>query len=428
MITIIGAGPAGLSCGLQLKELGIPFQIFEKDSRAGGLIRTEKSGKYQFDYGGHLLHFRGSDLEDLVKGLLGEHNLVRFKRRSFIYSNKTLTPYPFQVNTFGLPPEVIRDCLLGFFDTKLKASRAKIDDFFEWILFHFGFGFAHHFFFPYNQKFWKIPLTELDSEWAEWSVPKPTIKEVIDGALGLNTQDFGYNVFFYYPKQGGIETLAQAMAVKLDKIFLNREIISLNLNNRQILLDNGEEIGYDSIVSAMPLKELILKIKDAPDEVKKAGESLRHISVFCVNLGVKGPMISGAHWIYFPEEQHIFYRAGFYTNFLEKPSEHQSVVLELTYLPDQAPLNDQEIIKRSVDDFRKAGFLKDEHLVEYTGAMKIPYAYVIFDQNRKRVLPGILKFLEENGIYSIGRYGRWTYSTIEDAFRDGRETAKKLAR
>lgn len=417
-----------MSCGLHLKELGIPFQIFEKESRPGGLIRTEKSGEYQFDYGGHLLHFRGSDLEDSVKGLLGENNLVRFKRRSFIYSNKVLTPYPFQVNTFGLPAEVIRDCLLGFFDTKLKASRAKIDNFFEWILFHFGFGFAHHFFFPFNQKFWRIPLTELDTEWAEWSVPKPTLKDVIDGALGINVQDFGYNIYFYYPKQGGVEILAKSLAEKLGKIFLNREIISLNLNNRKFLLDNGEEIGYDKVISTMPLKELILKIKDAPEDLKKAGEGLRYISVLCVNLGIKGPMISPAHWIYFPEDQFNFYRAGFYSNFTEKASEHQSVVLEITYLPDQEPLKDKDYLKQSLEDFRKTGLLKDEHLVEYTGVMKIPYAYIIFDRHRKSALPGILKFLEENGVYSIGRYGRWTYSTIEDSIRDGRETAKKIAR
>ena len=425
MIVIIGAGPAGLSCGLKLKELGVDAAIFEKGSRPGGLVRTEKFGTYQFDYGGHLLHFRNPEIEKWVKNLLGENNLLRIKRRSFIFSNQVLTPYPFQVNTFGLPAQVIRDCLLGFIEA--KSSPAKIDNFQDWILANFGQGFARHFFFPFNQKFWRIPLTELDMEWAEWSVPRPKIKDVLDGALGLNVQDFGYNVHFYYPKKGGIETLVKSLARGLEKIFLNRAIIAVHLKNKKILLDNGEEIGYNYLVSTMPVKELITKINDAPARIKKAGEGLRCISVLCVNLGIKGPHLYPAHWIYFPEDQFIFYRAGFYSNFSEKVSEEQSVVLEVSYLAEQDPLN-EEYIKRSLEDFKQTGLLKESHIIEWSDAMRIPWAYVIFDQHRKKVLPGILKFLEENRIYSIGRYGRWTYSTIEDALRQGKETAEKLAR
>lgn len=426
MNIIIGAGPAGLSCGMHMKELGIPFQIFEKESRVGGLLRTERFGNYSFDYGGHLLHFRSADMEDLVKNLIGENNLVHIKRRAFIFYNQVMTPYPFQVNTFGLPREVVRDCLLGFFDVKLKSSHIKIENFRDWILYHFGAGFAHHFFFPFNEKFWKIPLAELDSEWAEWSIPKTTIKDVVDGALGLNVQDFGYNVYFYYPKEGGVETLAKSLARGLEKIILNRAIIALNLKDRKILLDNGEDMEYNNLVSTMPLKDLLLRIKDCPEEIKIAGEGLRYLSVLCVNLGIKGPSITPSHWIYFPEDRFIFYRAGFYSNFLDRTSESQSVVLELTYLPEQEPLNEKDYIKRAIEDFRKSGLLKDEHKIEYSGTMKIPCGYVIYDKHRKNVLPSILRFLEDNGIYSIGRYGRWGYSTIEDSLRDGRETAKKL--
>ncbi len=427
MIVIIGAGPAGLSCAVRLKELGKDAAIFEKESRPGGLIRTEKFGAYQFDYGGHLLHFRRPEMEKWVKGLMGKDRLIRIKRKSFVFSSRVLTPYPFQVNTFGLPAEVIRDCLLGFIEVNCLAGPAKTKNFHDWILAHFGEGFARHFLFPFNRKFWRIPLTELDSEWAEWSVPRPAIKDVVEGALGLTREDYGYNAWFHYPRKGGVETLARSLAEQLQKISLNRAIISLNLKNRKILLDNGEEIVYHKLVSTMPLRELINKAKDMPAKLKTAGQGLRHISVLCINLGIKGPPLSPAHWIYFPEDRFMFYRAGFYGNFSDKPSEYQSVVLEFTYLPDQEPLDEQTLIKQAIKDFKKTGLLTDAHEIEYTGAMKIPCAYVIFDRRRKQVLPGMLKYLEDHGVYSIGRYGGWTYSTIEDALKEGMETAEKLA-
>ena len=337
MIAVIGAGPAGLSCAADLKRLGIEAQVLEKESRPGGLLRTEQIDYFQFDYAGHLLHFRDPAIEKLVKRLIGSQGLNKIKRQSFIYSKNVTTPYPFQVHTYGLPPEVIRDRILGFVETMLKPMLANSKNFKEWILTHLGKGFAEHFLFPFNEKFWKMPLNQLDSKWAEWSVPIPNIKDVVEGALGINRASYGYNACFYYPKHGGIENLARLLASKAGKISLNREIIAVHLKSRKLLLANGDEIGYDRLVSTMPLKELINRSAGIPAGIKKAGQGLRYLSVLCVNLGIKGPWISPAHWIYYPEDQFAFYRAGFYSNFAEEFSEYQSMVLEITCQPGSGP-------------------------------------------------------------------------------------------
>jgi len=428
MIAIIGAGPAGLSCALHLKKLGIEAQVFEKESRPGGLLRTEKIGSYRFDYAGHLLHFRNLKIEKWVKQIVGENKLLRIKRRSFIYSKNVLTPYPFQVHTCGLPAEVIRDCLLGFIEAGMKPASARPVNFKKWILANLGYGFAKHFLFPFNKKFWKIPLEKLDTEWAEWSIPKPTIKDVIEGALGINREDYGYNVWFYYPRAGGIEKIAEAMSAKLGKICTNREIIAVHPNKRGLMLAKGEEMGYDRLVSTMPIKELVNKAKGAPEAVKRAGKGLRYVSVLCVNLGIKGPQLTPAHWIYYPEDKFVFYRAGFYSNFAEKPSQYQSVVLEITHKPGLGPKPLDRLANSAVDDFNKTGFLTGDHIIEHVSTMSIPCAYVIYDAARRKALPVIMRYLEKNGIHSIGRYGRWEYSSTEDALREGMETAEKIAK
>lgn len=53
----------------------------------------------------------------------------------------------------------------------------------------------------------------------------------------------------------------------------------------------------------------------------------------------------------------------------------------------------------------------------------MPYAYIIFNKERKKTLEKINEFLIKNNIYSIGRYGGWEYSFIEKNISD----AKKLA-
>jgi len=428
MIAIIGAGPAGLSAAAHLKKLGKHAQVFEKESRPGGLIRTERIGNYQFDHAGHLLHFRDPSIEKWIKGLIKEKNLYKIKRRSFIHSKNVLTPYPFQVHTHGLPPEVIRDCLLGFFEAKLNPAKTKPGNFKEWISANLGNGFGKHFLFPFNEKFWKMPLEKLDSQWAEWSIPIPEMKDVVEGALGLNSGNYGYNVWFYYPKTGGIEKIAELLAGQVEKISLNREIIAVHLKYMQAELANRGEFRYDKLVNTMPLKMLIKRLEGAPASIKKAGEGLKYRSVACVNVGIKGPGLTSAHWIYYPEDQFVFYRSGFYSNFVEESSEYQSVVLEITYPPEQEPSDLEELSKKAVEQFQQTGLITSDHAIEYVGAVKIPYAYVVYDAHRKKALPGILKFLEQNNIYSIGRYGRWEYSTIEDALRDGRDTAEKIGK
>lgn len=109
MILIVGAGLAGLSAAYHLR--GMPYKILEREREVGGLCRSYIKDGFTFDYTGHLLHFRQTAIKALVERLL-PGRLQRHARKSYVYSHDTYTEYPFQVNTHGLPPEVVRECLL----------------------------------------------------------------------------------------------------------------------------------------------------------------------------------------------------------------------------------------------------------------------------------------------------------------------------
>jgi len=54
-VIIVGAGLAGLSCALRLREAGIPFVILEGDRRIGGRIKTDQVDGFLLDHGFQVL-------------------------------------------------------------------------------------------------------------------------------------------------------------------------------------------------------------------------------------------------------------------------------------------------------------------------------------------------------------------------------------
>jgi len=425
MIAIIGAGLAGLSAAYHLK--GREFRLFEKEARPGGLARTEKQDGLLFDRAGHLLHFRDAKVKGWVQELLGD-NWLAHERRATIFSQGVETPYPFQAHTYGLPKETVRDCVQGFIEACLQAERhlPAPDDLAGWFLHTFGEGFARHFFFPFNQKVWRRDLREMTADWVSWSVPRPSLSEVIAGAIGLPTSRMGYNSTFLYPRRDGIESLPRALAAAVGKVETNREVMEVHPKEKMLVLEDGEKVRYRKVIATLPLPELIRRIQGAPAEIQAAAQGLKQVSVLCIHLGVAGPPISKQHWIYFPEPRFPFYRCGFYSNYYPAPAGRHSLVLELSLVPEELLRRGPEIQESCLAAFRETGFLQSAHRVEHLSALALPYAYVIYDRHRKKHLPGLLAFLRGLEIYPAGRYARWEYGTMEDALSQGREAAAEV--
>jgi protoporphyrinogen oxidase len=427
MILIIGAGLAGLSTAYHLGDR--PCRVIEKEKEAGGLCRSYRMDGFTFDYTGHLLHFRQPAIRELVErllpGQLGQH-----RRQSYIYSHKTLTEYPYQVNTHGLPPEVVRECLLGFIATlTAPPSTPKPEErsFKQWILESLGEGFAKHFMVPFNEKLWQVPLDELTSDWVSWLVPKPELKDVINGALGIKDKAFGYNPSFLYPAQGGIGALPNAFLAGVKDIVYGCELVEVDTVRRRAVFQDGRTEHYETLVSTMPVPELVRRCAGLPPAIREAAAGLRCVSVYNVNLGVAREKVSDKHWIYFPERAFPFYRAGFPMNFSPASGRPgcSSLYVEISHRPEQIT-PPAELIRQVREGLERAGIFRPDDEIVVADVKDIRYAYVLFDRHRARALPAVLAELESRGIHSIGRYGRWEHTSMEDAIAQGRDLAGKL--
>jgi len=424
-VVVIGAGLAGASAAYHLLEYN-PI-IFERESSVGGLCRSFSQDGFTFDCTGHLIHLKNAYVKDLVASLLPDA-FNSHERLAAIYSQSTTTPYPFQANTYGLPPEVVRDCVVGFVETLQAAPNGAPNNFHDWVLKTFGAGIAKHFMLPYNEKFWKQDLRTITADWVSWSIPKPSLDEVVNGALGLTNKGMGYNPRFIYPKTGGIDCLPQALAKPVRTIHLNETLESIDPKRKVVRMASGREESYDSLITTLPLPETYRVLKDTPDSLRHSASLLRAIGVFNINIGIDRPRVSDQHWIYYPEGQFIFSRVGFPMNFSQAvaPPGTSSMYIEITYQPGQKP-NPEEAYARSLADLQRCGILRSGDRILTRMDLDIKSAYIIFDQHRQAHLQGLIEYLESRDIHTAGRYGQWDYYSMEDSIRSGKAIAEKVA-
>jgi protoporphyrinogen oxidase len=419
---IAGGGLTGLSIAF---HLGSGYALLEKEERVGGLARTLEAQGFRFDQTGHNFQVRDPYVRSLLMRRLAPAGWRRIRRHWSIYTHGVCTPYPFQASTYGLPPSVIKECVLGFLGAPGRGNDREDDapeTFEEWVHHRFGSGIARHFLLPYNEKLWGIPAREIQRRWCDRFVPQPRLEEVVAGAVAPAASE---PPFFFYP-EGGIEGLPRALARRLRGVRTGTEVRQVRWRDRTVVLAGGSEIGYGRLVSTLPLPELMKRLHPAPPEaVRREARALRHTSVLYLHFGVRGEAPYPAQRIYVPDRKLPFYRVGFPSNVdpAMAPEGHHAMTVEVSH---RGPLDLARARERVERGLRAAGFLGRDSDVVVAQASQVPYAYVLFDGRYQKARAACLRFLAGSSILSAGRYGGWVYSSMEDALLEGRALAERL--
>jgi protoporphyrinogen oxidase len=427
MIVILGAGLSGLAAA---RTLGATLPrdevlVLERELEPGGVCRSHRQDGFTFDRTGHYLHLRDPEIRELVLDLCGEH-LVGVDRNARIYLDGAWLDYPFQANLHGLPRELVARCLVDF----VEASRREPPvpgsgtSFEEWARGLFGDGIAESFLLPYNRKLYRADLREMTTEWVSWAVPRPGVEQVVRGALGLTNDGLGYNPSFLVPAAGGIDVIARTLAAAADaSIELGAEAVQIDAESREVLLADGRSIRYDALISTLPLDALLARTRglEAPWRGDLSGR-LAATAVIELQLGVsRAGAGGGVHWIYVPEPRLPFYRVGLPSNVCPAmaPEGCSSLSVELSAPAGAALPSAGELLERVRPGLEEMGLLRSDDRILLARADRIDPAYVIFDRLRTPLVEQALRALAAAGIRSIGRFGGWTYSSMETALREG---------
>jgi protoporphyrinogen oxidase len=297
----------------------------------------------------------------------------------------------------------------------------------EWVLRNFGSGFGKHFFFPYNEKLWAVSPDVLTDDWTGKFVPRPSLEDVVLGAFYDLKKGYGYNVSFLYPRRGGIQALTDAFTEKVKNLRFGTRVGAVDWKRRRIETDSCE-YTYENLISTIPMAELLGILKDPPAEIVEVRNKLKWNSILCMNLGFSRAGIGGdLHWIYFPEKKFPFYRVGFYHNFSPclVPEGASSMYIEISRPGGTLP-EAGKLFPAALRGLAGAGLIRRGEKPEVVNIIPVEYAYVIYDKNRSAAVKAALGFLEKHGIFSIGRYGAWKYSYIEESITDGLKTALRI--
>jgi len=213
------------------------------------------------------------------------------------------------------------------------------------------------------------------------------------------------------------------MVRRTTRVELGRSPKRIDLRTRTLEFEN-ENVRFDVLVSSLPLPVLVDLVADAPPSVKAAAARLRATHLYYLDAALEAPPKTDFHWAYVPEAKYPFYRVGCYSHFSSDlvPPGKGSLYIELA---DRREPDLAELLPEVVRGLVEMGVLSGPSQLRFARLRRIDFAYVIFDHAYYDALAVIEPFLERARILSTGRYGKWTYCSMEDALLMGRNAATR---
>lgn len=435
-ILLLGTGPCGLGAAHHLHQQNQnDWQIFERNSQVGGLSTSfVDSAGFTWDIGGHVLFSHYPQFDQIYEQAINGQ-FYQQQRESWVRVQNTWVPYPFQNNVRYLPECARNQCVNGL--KNLAGGPESTANFKEWMNAVFGEGIVKYFMAPYNFKVWATPPELMSKDWIAERVSVVDL-ERIEKNIAEERDDvaWGPNNLFKFPKFGGTGAIYEAIAKPFrDKIHFGHELTQLDLKNKCAVFSNGVEVKYDSLISTIPLDQLIEKCLSAPDEVRSAAAKLVHNSAYVVGIGLRQKRTDSKCWMYFPEDNCPFYRVTNFHNYspYNVPNgdvEQYSALMCETSYSQHKPVSRETIIEETIQGLISTGLMEegDRERVVSRYLIDVPYAYPVPTVERDAALKVIQPFLGEYQVYSRGRFGAWKYEigNMDHSFMQGVEIASRL--
>ena len=418
---IVGAGISGLAAAAALTDGD--YLVLEADSEIGGYCKTVRREGFVWDYSGHFFHFKHPEIESWLRERMPDQKIRAVQKKSFISYGGRQIDFPFQKNIHQLPQEEFIDCLHDLYFARAPESllgknappKAPDSNFKQMLYARFGRSIAEKFLIPYNEKLYACDLATLDRDAMGRFFPHADLTDIVRNMRAPDNAS--YNATFTYPEGGAIEYVnAIARAVRPGAIALNEAVTAIDLGHR-VARTTRREIRFDRLVSSMPFNRLAKLTGVAHDP---SVFTWNKVLVFNFGFDRKGQR--DVHWIYYPDRTLSFYRVGFYDNIFD--GDRLSLYVELGF-PVDAKIDVDAMRTRVLADLERAGVTQGHRLVAQHSVVMDP-AYVHITQRSMAEHKRLADILRRDGVHSIGRYGGWTYCSIEDNIVEARALVRTL--
>jgi protoporphyrinogen oxidase len=422
-VGILGGGLAGLTVAAHLEA---DSEVLEGGSRPGGHCQSVVEQGFTYDAGGpHIMFSRNQQTLDFMVSLLGD-NVHRARRANKIFFKGRYVKYPFENGIYDLEPQDRYECLYHYIHNDHPAP----SNFKEWIYRTFGTGLAEKYLIPYNEKIWNIPADQMSLDWVEGRVPKPPVEDVIKAAVGVETEGYTHQLYFYYPATGGIEGIPQGMAARVRDI--TPEFVVSHVRKTRdgwLVSDGATERMYERIVSTLPIVEMANIFEDVPREIKDCVAALRHNSLFTVTIGLASERLPEYTAIYVPDPELIFHRLSFPAMFSPHnvPKGQSLVQAEITSNPGDGiwELTDDEVLRKVIAGLESMDLVRPSEIC-YAKVIRTQYGYVVQDFTYRKYLDKAKSYFENQGVALCGRNAEFEYINMDQCIERGVKLAARL--
>jgi len=447
---ILGAGPAGLSCAMELSKVGKTSLIIEKNSEVGGLARTfefkEGDSLFRTDIGPHRFFSKNKYLYSFIKDILGD-DWILVKRQTRQLIKGKFYDYPIKAAQAFKNVGLIGAVQIGISYIKsvivYKIFRKKINNFEDYVVANFGRKLSEFNMINYTEKIWGIPCTQIHPDWAKQRIKGLNLLSAVKNAFLKKKNTDGPKTLvdtFYYPRYG-TGTIYNKIA---ERVIKNGSIIKIGSYPTKISHENNKisEIELDikgkkhvikpsKVVSSIPITELIKIMSPKPPvEVIDAVNNLKWRDQVYLFITLNKDLVAKDNWIYFPNTEIPFGRIAEMKNFSSEMCPKDKTSLFVEYFVDEGDkiwnMSKEELSTLTINHLEKLGLCKKEE-VRNCYAFKIKNVYPVYDLNYTKNLQIIKEYLAKfSNLYLIGRSGRFQYTNQDHSLEMGIATARSI--
>jgi protoporphyrinogen oxidase/GT2 family glycosyltransferase len=399
-VAILGAGVAGLSSGWLLKQRGIEFRVFEKQSYVGGLARSFTWNGFNCDFAAHRLFTTN---ENVLHELLKLVPMGRHVRRSKIHLRGHWLRDPLDVLELSthLPISEQLKILMAYL---FRPKNLPEDSFESYVLKRYGKGLYRYFFKPYTEKLFGIPGDAISVLWARQKV---RLANPLD-SLHENTKNkFQY---FYYPIQNGYGAITDALYADIqEQVTCNVTVKGIETISDRITAIQYEQDGklireeFDAVISTLPLT--------ITGRLLGFQFLLNYKKVEAVYLHINRQLLSDYHWIYFIDDSIAINRLVEFKNMsaFGTPAATTVVCAEVTQEHDQ-------LVEKVIQDLVNAGLLQSNEVLDSL-VVREEFAYPVYDRTYDTVLQSAQEKLGHyKNLFTIGRAAEFWHREVDDNF------------
>ncbi len=428
-IVILGGGLSGITLAyfLQENENVDKITILEKETETGGLCRSIHKDGYTYDIGPHILFSRDKEMLDLMLSVLdgGKNDLRRSNQ--IIYKGKWVQ-YPFENDLSKLPEDDLRYCISAFEHNPYEEYEAQ--NMLQFFLKTFGEGITNTYLRPYNEKIWKYDPAYMNTSMVE-RIPKPTKEEIERSAAGETVDGYTHQLYFSYPKTGGIMSVVKGFECRLGEkceVMTDCEVTGVRKDDTgfKVVVGSSVEYSADLVVSTIPVQELTKAYALKDNEVWRSVERLRYNSILIAFVKTKKDLC-GDNFAFMTADKNIIFHRISKMDFLGEnyKSDGATYMVEITYRKDDIVdrMTDRELCEAVKKGLKEIKFTEDQDDAIILNMTRHPYAYVIYDINHGQNMEKIRKFYKSQGIILHGRFGNFEYWNMDKVLRESKELA-----